>query len=45
MTDIIILGNGGHSRSCIDVIEAEQKYNILGVVSNDKNTEVNPHLI
>lgn len=40
MIDIIILGNGGHSRSCIDVIEAEQKYNILGIVSNDKNTVV-----
>ena len=40
MTDIIILGNGGHSRSCIDVIEAEKKYKILGVVCNEKNIEV-----
>ena len=40
MNSVILLGSGGHCKSCIDVIEAEQKYNILGIVSNDKNTVV-----
>ena len=31
MTNIIILGNGGHARSCIDVIEATGKYKIIGL--------------
>ena len=36
MTNILIIGNGGHARSCIDVIEAEQKYRILGIISNEQ---------
>ena len=35
MTNILILGNGGHARSCIDVIEAEKKYKIFGIISNE----------
>jgi hypothetical protein len=30
--DIILIGGGGHCHSCIDVIEAEGKYRILGVL-------------
>lgn len=29
--DIILIGGGGHCVACIDVIEATNKYNILGV--------------
>ncbi|MEY8214498.1 MAG: NeuD/PglB/VioB family sugar acetyltransferase, partial [Colwellia sp.] len=29
---LILLGGGGHCRSCIDVIDAEQKYQIVGVL-------------
>lgn len=31
-SDLILIGAGGHSRSCIDVIELEGKYRIAGLV-------------
>ena len=34
MDDIILLGAGGHARSCIDVIESENKFFIYGLVEN-----------
>jgi len=30
--EIILIGGGGHARSCIDVIEQEGKYQIAGIV-------------
>ena len=33
MTPILLIGGGGHCRSCIDVIEAERKYKIAGIVN------------
>jgi sugar O-acyltransferase (sialic acid O-acetyltransferase NeuD family) len=37
---IILIGGGGHCRSCIDVIEAEGIYNIEGIVKQtDGNSE------
>ena len=30
--DILLLGGGGHCKSCIDVIELEGKYNIVGII-------------
>ena len=32
MNSILLIGGGGHCRSCIDVIEAEGKYIIAGIV-------------
>ena len=32
MTPLLLLGGGGHCRACIDVIEAEAKYQIAGIV-------------
>lgn len=32
MKDLILLGCGGHAKSCVDVIEAEGKYRILGLI-------------
>ncbi len=32
MIDLIIIGGGGHAKSCIDVIESEGKYNIVGII-------------
>jgi hypothetical protein len=29
---ILLLGGGGHCRACVDVIEAEAKYQIVGIV-------------
>lgn len=31
-TEIILLGAGGHCRSCIDVIEAEGRFKVAGIV-------------
>lgn len=30
--EIILIGGGGHCKSCIDVIEHENKYNIIGII-------------
>ena len=35
--EIILVGGGGHCRSCIDVIETCQKYRILGIVDLKEN--------
>lgn len=32
MNDLLLIGGGGHCRSCIDVIEAEGQYRIRGIV-------------
>lgn len=32
MKDIVLIGGGGHCRSCIDVIESENKFVIAGIV-------------
>lgn len=32
MKPILLIGGGGHCRSCIDVIEAEGKYKIAGII-------------
>ena len=34
MNGIILIGGGGHCKSAIDVMEAERKYEILGVIDN-----------
>ena len=34
--NIILIGAGGHCVSCIDVIEQEGKYNIIGILDDDK---------
>ena len=36
MHRLIIIGAGGHAKSCIDVIECEKKYKILGLVDKNK---------
>ena len=35
MKNIILLGGGGHCKSCIDVIEQENKYKIAGILDNE----------
>ena len=34
--DIILIGGGGHCRSCIDVIEQEGQFNIAGIIDLPK---------
>lgn len=36
MKKIILIGAGGHCKSCIDVIENENKYKIIGVIDKKK---------
>jgi sugar O-acyltransferase (sialic acid O-acetyltransferase NeuD family) len=36
MIDLILIGAGGHCLSVIDAVEQEGKYNILGVLDNQK---------
>ena len=36
MKKIILIGAGGHCKSCIDVIEIQKKFKILGLVDNKK---------
>jgi sugar O-acyltransferase (sialic acid O-acetyltransferase NeuD family) len=40
---IILIGGGGHCRSCIDVIESENRFEIAGIVEKD-NTKRPPVL-
>ena len=35
MKSLLLVGGGGHCRACIDVIEAEGKYKIVGIVERD----------
>jgi sugar O-acyltransferase (sialic acid O-acetyltransferase NeuD family) len=35
---LLLLGGGGHSHACIDVIETEKKYRITGVVLPNRGT-------
>lgn len=39
MDKIIILGNGGHAKSLIDIIERENVYEVAGYVVNDQKAE------
>ena len=42
MDNIILIGSGGNTRSCIDVIEVSGKYKIVGIVEkNGTNFEYN----
>ena len=42
MSDLLLIGGGGHCRSCIDVIEAEGQYRIRGIVQHvsDESDEI-----
>lgn len=35
--DLILIGGGGHCKSCIDVIEQEGKYHIAGIIDIKEN--------
>ena len=34
--NIILIGAGGHAKVCIDVIESEKKFKIVGLIDNKK---------
>jgi sugar O-acyltransferase (sialic acid O-acetyltransferase NeuD family) len=37
MKNIILIGGGGHCKSCVDVIENENKYKIIAIIDKKKN--------
>ena len=41
MKSIILLGNGGHCKSCIDVIENTDEFSIKGIISKNSHIQGN----
>ena len=39
MKKILVLGTGGHAKSCIDVIEKQKKFRILGIIENKQSNK------
>lgn len=39
MKQLLLIGGGGHCRSCIDVVEATSMYQIIGVVNQNVSSE------
>ena len=37
MKEILLIGDGGHSKSVIDVLEQEGQFNIAGIIGTDKS--------
>lgn len=42
-TDLVLIGGGGHCKSCIDVIEATEKFNLIGII--DKHEKLGKNLM
>ena len=40
MNSIILLGSGGHCKSCIDVIEKNKLFKISGIIDNNKSKKI-----
>ena len=40
MKKIILIGAGGHCKSCIDVIEEEKKFEIVGIIDNFRKKSI-----
>ncbi|GAB6034250.1 acetyltransferase [Galenea microaerophila] len=40
MNKLLLIGGGGHCRSCVEVIQAERKWQIAGIVEADAQQEV-----
>ena len=43
MNEIVLIGSGGHTRSCIDVIESTGQYKIAGLVEKN-NSDITENL-
>ena len=40
MKSIILIGNGGHCKSCIDVLENSSEFQIKGLITNRSNNQI-----
>ena len=41
MNNLIIVGSGGHARACIDVIEMQNNYSIIGIIEKTETNKRN----
>ena len=39
-TKLLIIGSGGHAKSCIEIIENIQKFKIMGLIDSKKNKTI-----
>ena len=40
MKEIILIGAGGHAKSCLDVLLLSKKFKILGLIDKQKKTSL-----
>ena len=45
MKKLLLIGGGGHALSCIDVIESMNKYEVNGIIINNKNENLTKYKI
>ena len=45
MKKIILVGAGGHAKSCLDIIKSTKKYRILGFIDNDKSKTIDKYKV
>ena len=43
MDEIILIGTGGHARSCIDVLELEGKFELAGLIEKEQTDNFENH--
>jgi hypothetical protein len=41
---LLLIGAGGHAKSCIDVIEQENKFKIIGLVGSPNEVGTHVHI-
>lgn len=39
MNKLVLVGGGGHCKSCIEVIESDGRFQLLGIIDNKTNTD------
>lgn len=44
-TKLLIIGSGGHAKSCIEIIENIQKFKIMGLIDSKKNKTINKYKV
>ena len=42
---LLLIGSGGHATACIDVVELEKKYEIVGLIDTKKNTTLKKYKV
>ena len=42
---ILVIGSGGHAKSCIEIIENSKKFKIAGLIDNNKNKKIGKYKV